>query len=331
MTDKTPTACSKCGLRHGVISACYSETARAQDRMTDKTPPPLNEDMDAMRWAREFCAQFKVWSDKGVESDPEGLMVAWFANAIMAGYDNATRKARAALAAAQPEEVAPADERGWLIEMRFGGGLLWWSGEFDRARDDFRGARLSARMVNDAGKAVRFARQEDAQRVLDAMLAARPCPIFQRASELYSVQEHLWPAPIAAAPQAAEAAEPVMITRLAFPASNGPAVARKCDIRMDDSSAQPVSAPRCMTCGEWRSEPCQGRAAEKPAEAAAPQERLPRTDLLDLFDLYADATADGVYDEDARAIAQQIVAGLAVAAQPEQAQQPLTDAKDAAR
>jgi hypothetical protein len=31
---------------------------------------------------------------------------------------------------------------------------------------------------------------------------------------------------------------------------------QKCDIRMDESSAQPVSAPRCQTCGDWRSSKC---------------------------------------------------------------------------
>ena len=87
------------------------------------------------------------------------------------------------------------DEAGWLIEMKFGDGLLWWSGEFDRAGDDCQRARLIARMVNDAGKAVRFARREDAQRVLDGMFSARPCPIFGNAPTLYSVQEHMWPAP----------------------------------------------------------------------------------------------------------------------------------------
>lgn len=31
---------------------------------------------------------------------------------------------------------------------------------------------------------------------------------------------------------------------------------RACDIRMDDSSAQPVKSPRCMACGEWRAGTC---------------------------------------------------------------------------
>ena len=107
-----------------------------------------------------------------------------------------SRRARQRLPAiAAKRATAWSDESGWLIEMKFGDGLLWWSGEFDPADDDYQRARLIARMVNDAGKAVRFARREDAQRVLDAMLAARPCPIFQRAPELYSAQEHMWIAP----------------------------------------------------------------------------------------------------------------------------------------
>lgn len=29
-----------------------------------------------------------------------------------------------------------------------------------------------------------------------------------------------------------------------------------CEIKVDDSSAQPESSLRCQTCGEWRSTPC---------------------------------------------------------------------------
>lgn len=105
--------------------------------------------------------------------------------------------------AAQPQQAA--DELGWLIEMQFGDGLLWWSGCFD---DDgtYPPSRLIARMVNDVNKAVRFSRREDAQRVLDAMLAAQPCPLLARAKTLYSVHEHMWPE--AAQPQQAEGDTP---------------------------------------------------------------------------------------------------------------------------
>mgnify|MGYP006921471682 CR=1 FL=1 len=95
------------------------------------------------------------------------------------------------------------DESGWLIEMKFGNGLLWWSGSFDPARDIFDRRRLCANMVNDAGKALRFSRHEDGKRVLDALLAMDPCPLFRYAAELYSVQEHLWPAPASKTPNVA--------------------------------------------------------------------------------------------------------------------------------
>lgn len=97
--------------------------------------------------------------------------------------------------AAQPQQAAPCDEEiGWLIEHRAAEHTLWWSGEFCSADGEYRSARLIAKMSNDANNAVRFARKEDAQRVLDAMLAARPSPILARAPELYSVTEHMWTA-----------------------------------------------------------------------------------------------------------------------------------------
>jgi hypothetical protein len=47
--------------------------------------------MDAKVWAEEFyrCG-FRVWQEPGgVEPDQIGLMIGWFANAIMAGFDTA--------------------------------------------------------------------------------------------------------------------------------------------------------------------------------------------------------------------------------------------------
>ena len=58
--------------------------------------------MDAREWAREFCKTFlpvnrnPPWQHI---DDPEGLMIGWFANAIMAGYDTAQAQHR-------PERVA---------------------------------------------------------------------------------------------------------------------------------------------------------------------------------------------------------------------------------
>jgi hypothetical protein len=47
--------------------------------------------VDAMEWAKEFHKHgFRVWQEPGgVVEDQVGLMVGWFANAIMAGYDTA--------------------------------------------------------------------------------------------------------------------------------------------------------------------------------------------------------------------------------------------------
>lgn len=44
------------------------------------TPPPLHQDMDAERWAKDFIE---------INGGDLDTMRAWFANAIMCGYDNA--------------------------------------------------------------------------------------------------------------------------------------------------------------------------------------------------------------------------------------------------
>jgi hypothetical protein len=47
--------------------------------------------MDAMVWAQQFYDHgWRVWKESGgVERDQIGLMLGWFSNAIMAGYDTA--------------------------------------------------------------------------------------------------------------------------------------------------------------------------------------------------------------------------------------------------
>lgn len=44
--------------------------------------------MDAQEWAREFL---RIWSGRWSEVD-EGLMISWFANAIMRGFDEGRRR-----------------------------------------------------------------------------------------------------------------------------------------------------------------------------------------------------------------------------------------------
>ena len=65
---------------------------------------PLNDEFDARVWAAEF-KRLNPGSD-------EELMLTWFANAIMAGYDHAMREARA-IERVEPKESVwiPVSER----------------------------------------------------------------------------------------------------------------------------------------------------------------------------------------------------------------------------
>lgn len=52
------------------------------------------QSFDARDWAEAFCRRFKIvsWGPETDDSDPEGLMVGWFANAIMRGWDEHARR-----------------------------------------------------------------------------------------------------------------------------------------------------------------------------------------------------------------------------------------------
>lgn len=49
----------------------------------------LNYNTDARVWAREFM---KIWQNEPIDILDEEMMVGWFANAIMTGYDVARQK-----------------------------------------------------------------------------------------------------------------------------------------------------------------------------------------------------------------------------------------------
>lgn len=49
----------------------------------------VNGCTDALVWAEEFM---KVWNNEPIETLDEEFMLGWFANAIMAGYDEARRR-----------------------------------------------------------------------------------------------------------------------------------------------------------------------------------------------------------------------------------------------
>ena len=61
--------------------------------------PNLHDTTDARVWAAEFCKMYpsalcQIEGKEGVTDgdDFEGIMIGWFANAIMAGVDSEARK-----------------------------------------------------------------------------------------------------------------------------------------------------------------------------------------------------------------------------------------------
>lgn len=66
--------------------------SKSADQNTQLMRLPLNEDMDANRWVAEFKQRIRVMTHDEV-SDVDFLR-AWFANAIMCGYDNGVWKTR---------------------------------------------------------------------------------------------------------------------------------------------------------------------------------------------------------------------------------------------
>jgi hypothetical protein len=51
--------------------------------------------VDAKVWAEEFCKRLSLAEYEGSDHDQMGTMIAWFANAIMAGYDTAQMRSGA--------------------------------------------------------------------------------------------------------------------------------------------------------------------------------------------------------------------------------------------
>lgn len=56
----------------------------AEQKYDDLKDENGNMTMDGHRWAKEYCRMFP--------GNDEGLMIAWFCNAIMAGFDEANRR-----------------------------------------------------------------------------------------------------------------------------------------------------------------------------------------------------------------------------------------------
>lgn len=66
-----------------------------KERVRHMEDNPWERSVDAVVWAQKFVEYKKRyrWTHSEIDED---LMTTWFANAIMAGYDEATRRATAA-------------------------------------------------------------------------------------------------------------------------------------------------------------------------------------------------------------------------------------------
>ena len=73
--------------RDNLISI-VNEIQDALDAQEEELDPNLQYTMDARTWAAEFCKIFNKLH--GFEVD-EGWIISWMANAIMCGYDHASK------------------------------------------------------------------------------------------------------------------------------------------------------------------------------------------------------------------------------------------------
>lgn len=99
--------------------------AKLKDRMEPLNYVNLHGTLDAKIWAYEFVKRF---------GGDEGLMIGWFANAIMAGFDEATRREEAKLKRYQEAlNIKPAEARRIWIKANGD----WWE-SFDELFKELR-------------------------------------------------------------------------------------------------------------------------------------------------------------------------------------------------
>jgi hypothetical protein len=65
---------------------------RPKDVPDTEDNPAFAQSFDAMDWDKAFCQRFSVTRNEDGEPMDEGLMVGWFANAIMRGWDEHARR-----------------------------------------------------------------------------------------------------------------------------------------------------------------------------------------------------------------------------------------------
>lgn len=86
--SEAPVACGACMEWDPSCEDCLRSSPPEE---TDPAPEPDPlKGIDAQKWAKEFM---RIWSGRWSEVD-EGLMIGWFANAIMRGFDEGQRRLR---------------------------------------------------------------------------------------------------------------------------------------------------------------------------------------------------------------------------------------------
>ena len=157
--------------------------------------------MDAKVWTDEFMA---TKARLGDEEFDHAMMLAWFANAIMAGFDEANRCAQRALDAER--EKVKAEQEQWEIQAREGGRLKdqltqlqaqlrQAEGErdaFTRKYHEAMGILSAWRNIDHADAVARLLKAETDLTTLRQLVAALPVVDVQEVSVWLSPDESGW-------------------------------------------------------------------------------------------------------------------------------------------
>jgi hypothetical protein len=156
-------------LMRDILYAAEKSAAPApqQSESTDTLGAKLHDTMDAKVWADEFCRLNNAADN--------GMMLAWFANAIMVGYDFAKREVAKAAPAAPVQTAELADViKAKVDEIKASGVQLWGYRPTDEQR--YRrlrilGAAPGGSKQLEGGTVLCFQNLDD---YLDADIAAHP-------------------------------------------------------------------------------------------------------------------------------------------------------------
>ena len=84
-----PTIISVVNVEHPVVSVEHPVVEHSVDAVLGNDSLPWPHTFDGQAWAKEFIRHVKTSPEIATD---EGTMIAWFANAIMVGYDRAKQE-----------------------------------------------------------------------------------------------------------------------------------------------------------------------------------------------------------------------------------------------